>query len=255
VGQDEILRGGWAPPQGRLAIGPQARNLPHGLKDVKIACHRRADSAYTGGRQGGPMASKGWHALILLALAGSLLGQQPKAQSKPGTIASGVFVGRSGTPMAGARLMLCDVVEDQDSFRGKARLLSNVPIATADKTGRFEFRGFAPGRYTIIYLPAGVEAAVPSTITISPLEAFDKSIAPLLRNFELGTSTAYPPRPWGPFTLLKGHTLYSTGPQMRVWNATARYGQQGPFLEMRRGVIWLQELADKSEFKFDAWSY
>ncbi len=201
------------------------------------------------------MAPKWWHTLILLALAGYLPGQQPKSQSSPGTTASGVFLGRSGKPMAGARLILCDIVEDADSFRGKARLLSNVPIATADKTGRFEFRGFAPGRYTIVYLPAGINAAIPNEITISPLEAVDKSITPLLRKFELGTSTQYPPRQWGSFTLLKGHTLYSMGAQMKVWNATARYGQQGPFLEVRRNIVWLQQLADKSEIKYDAWSY
>jgi hypothetical protein len=41
VAPDEILRGGWAPPQGRLPIGPQVRNLPYGLKDVKIAAAGR----------------------------------------------------------------------------------------------------------------------------------------------------------------------------------------------------------------------
>ena len=201
------------------------------------------------------MTPKWWHSLILLALAGYLPCQQPKSQPKQNTAASGVFLGRSGKPMAGARLILCDVVEDRDSFRGKARLLSNVPIATADKTGRFEFRGFAPGRYTIVYLPAGVVTATPNEIVISPIEAVDKSIAPLLTNFELGKTTPYAARPWGPFTLLKGHTLYSTGAQMKVWNATVRYGQQGPFFEVRRNIVWLQDLADKSEIKFDAWSY
>jgi len=202
------------------------------------------------------MASKWSHALILLALVGYLPGQQPKSQPKQNTVASGVFVGRSGKPMAGARLILCDVRENADSFRGVLRLLSNVPTATADNAGRFEFRGFAPGRYTIIYLPAGDNPAIPNEITISPLEALDKSIAPLLRNFELGTSTQYGPRRWGPqFTLLKGHTLYSTGTQMKVWNATARYAAQGPYLEVRRNIIWLQELADKSQIKYDAWSF
>jgi len=157
--------------------------------------------------------------------------------------------------MAGARLILCDVVEDRDSFRGKARLLENVPVATADKTGRFEFRGFASGRYTVLYLPAGVSVAVPNEIVVSSLESVDKSIAPLLRNYELGTNKPYEARPWGQFTLLKGHTLWSTGPQMKVWNATVRRGQQGPFLEVRRGILWMQELADKAEIKFSAWSF
>lgn len=202
------------------------------------------------------MAPKWWLSLILLALAGHLPGQQPKPQAKQNTSASGVFLGRSGTPMAGARLILCDVVEDRDSFRGKLRLLSNVPAATADKAGKFEFRGFAPGRYTIIYLPAGVEIPIPNEITISPIEALDKSIAPLLRDFELGKTTAYAARQWGPqFTLLKGHTLFSMGAQMKVWNATVRYGKEGPFLEVRRNIVWLQDFADKTEIKYDAWSY
>ncbi len=202
------------------------------------------------------MTPRWLHTLILLAVAGYLPGQQPKPQQKPATTAGGVFLGRSGKPMTGARLILCDTREDQDSFHGKIRLLPDVPTATADKQGRFDFRGFTPGRYTIIYLPAGVQTAVPNEINAGALEAVDKSIAPLLVRFELGTSKAYDPRPWGPqFTLLKGHTLWSLGAKMKVWNATVRRGQQGPFLELRRGSIWLHDLADKREIKFDAWSF
>ncbi len=153
--------------------------------------------------------------------------------------------------MAGARLILCEAIEDQ----GRVRLLRNVPTATADNQGRFAFRGFTPGRWTIIYLPAGVEAAIPNEIDISPLEAVDKSLLPLLVKAELGTKRPYEPRPWGPFTLLKGHTFWSMGKDMRIWNATARRGQQGPFLEVRRGRIWLQNFEDKSEIKFDAWGF
>jgi hypothetical protein len=197
------------------------------------------------------MRLKWLHVLILLAVPAYLPGQQ----SKPGATASGVFLGRSGTPMAGARLILCSVHENRDSFRGVLRLLANVPTATADKTGRFEFKGFAPGRYCIIYLPAGIQAVMANEITISTLEGIDKSIAPLLRNYELGKSKPYSERPWGEFTLLKGHTLWSMGDTMKLWNATVRRGKQGPFLEVRRAVVWLHELADKSEIKFDAWSY
>ena len=158
--------------------------------------------------------------------------------------------------MAGARLILCDTAEDPDSFHGRIRVLPNVPTATADKLGRFDFRGFNPGRYTIVYFPAGVQAVMKNEISAGAIEAVDKSIAPLLNRFELGTNKPYDPRPWGPqFTLLKGHTLWSMGQKMRVWNATVRRGQQGPFLEVRRGNIWLQSLADKSEIKFDAWSF
>lgn len=157
--------------------------------------------------------------------------------------------------MAGARLILCGVYENQYSFRGVVRLLDGVPTATADAAGKFEFKGFAPGRYTIIYLPAAVKIAVPNEITVSPLDAVDQSIAPLLRSTELGTSRPYEPRIWGPFTLMKGHTFWSTGPQMKIWNATVRRGQQGPFLEVRRGNLWMQQMAAGTEVKFDAWSF
>jgi hypothetical protein len=76
-----------------------------------------------------------------------------------------------------------------------------------------------------------------------------------LRNYELGKSTPYAERPWGQFALLKGHTMYSMGDTMKVWNATARRGKQGPFMEVRRNVLVLFDLADKCEIKFDAWSF
>lgn len=198
------------------------------------------------------MRPKWLHTLVLLAVGGCLAGQQPKSQPKPATAASGVFLGRSGKPMAGARLILCQAVEDQ----GKIRLLPNVPTAIADKVGRFGFHNFDPGRWTIIYLPAGVDAGIPNEIDIAALEAVDKSLAPLLVKYELGTTQAYEPRRWGPqFTLLKGHTFWSMGAQMKIWNATVRRGQQGPFLELRHGRVWLQDLDDKTEIKFDAWSF
>jgi hypothetical protein len=197
------------------------------------------------------MRSKWLHTLVLLAVVGCLLGQQPKSQPKPVTTASGVFLGKSGKPMAGARLILCQTFIDQ----AKIILLPNVPTATADKAGRFSFRNFDPGRLTIIYLPAGIEAAIPNEIDTSALEAVDKSLVPLLVKYELGTDKPYEPRRWGPFTLLKGHTFWSLGAQMKVWNATVRRGQLGPFLELRRGLVWLQDFDDKSEIKFEAWSF
>lgn len=198
------------------------------------------------------MRLKWLHILVLVGVTGCLPGQQPKSQPTSGTTASGVFLGKSGKPMAGARLILCEVLGDQ----GKIRLLPNVPTATADQLGRFDFRGFAPGRLTIIYLPAGIAVAMPNEIDISDLEAVDKSILPLLVRVELGTSQAYEPRPWGgQFTLLKGHTFWSMGAQMKIWNSTVRRGPRGPFLEFRRGGIWLQNLEDKSAIKFDSWSY
>jgi hypothetical protein len=154
--------------------------------------------------------------------------------------------------MAGARLILCEAFEDQ----GKIRLLANVPPATADSQGRFVFRGFEPGRWTIIYLPPGFNAAIPNQIDYSALEAVEKSTLPLLVRVELGTDRPNEARPWGPqFTLLKGHTFWSMGAQMKIWNATVRRGPQGPFLEFRRGGLWLQNFADQGAIKFDAWTF
>ena len=197
------------------------------------------------------MRAKSLYTVVLVALGVFFAVYQPKLHSTIGTTASGVFLGKSGKPMAGARLILCEAITD----RGKIRLLPNVPTATADKTGRFTFRGFEPGRWTIIYLPAGFEAALPKEIDISHLEAVDKSILPLMVKVELGTEKPYEPRPWGTFTLLKGHTFWSMGAQMKIWNATARRGQLGPFLELRKGTIWLQNFDDKTEVKFDAWGF
>ncbi len=179
----------------------------------------------------------------------------PQPQAGKPAAAGGVFLGKSGTPMAGARLILCSMREDPDSLYGVAKLLDEVPIATTDAAGRFEFSGLAPGRYTIAYLPAGVKTAVPNEITVSPLNAVDKSITPLLRNTELGTGSPYQARPWGQFTLMKGHTFWSMGPEMRIWNATARFGRQGPYFEIRRGNLWMQQMAPGTETKFDAWSF
>jgi len=192
---------------------------------------------------------------VLLAVALSLPGQ-PKPQPKPARTAGGVFIGRSGKPMAGARLFLCSVAEDAEVLHAKVRLLAGVPTATADKDGRFQFTGFSPGTYTIVYLPAGSSVLVPNELSIKSLAAYSKSIAPLLRNTELGTGEPYEPRPWGQlYTLMKGHTFRAEGPSMRIWNATIRRGQAGPYLEMRRGAIWLQRLEDKGEIKFSAWSF
>ncbi len=186
--------------------------------------------------------------LVLAATTLSFPGEQPK----PGTTANGTFLGKSGKPMAGARLILAELIEDQ----GRIRVLLNVPTVTTDPAGKFVLRGFTPGRWTILYLPTGANAAIANEIDISALEAVDKSILPLLNRVELGTDKPYEPRPWSKqFTLLRGHTFWSMGAQMKIWNATVRRGLKGPFLEFRRGHVWTENFQDKREIKFDAWSY
>jgi len=180
----------------------------------------------------------------------------PKPTSPAEMIARGLFVGRSGKPMARARLMLADISGD-DVFRyARIRLVAKVATAVADADGKFEFKGFTPGVYTIVYQPPGSAGIVPVEIPIRTLSGTTDSIAPLLRGFELGRETPFGKRAWGTyFTLLDGHTLYSDGPKMRIWNATARYAQGGAHLEMRRGEPWTARLDAGSEIRFEAWSF
>jgi len=198
------------------------------------------------------MGRKWVHTLILVSVTSCFAIQPPRPQSKPATTANGVFLGRSGKPMVGARLILCEAREDL----ARIRILADVPTAAVDQQGQFTLRGFEPGRRTIIYLPAGFNAAIPNEIDISALEAVEKSILPLMVRVELGKDTPFEARPWtSQFTLLKGHTFWSMGAQMKIWNATVRRGQRGPFLELRRGGLWLQDFEDKCPIKFDAWGF
>ncbi len=198
------------------------------------------------------MRAKWLPSLVLAAATVCIAADQPKPSPKPATTASGVFLGKSGKPMAGARLILCQVFED----KGKIRPVPSLPAATTDKSGQFALRGFPPGTYTLIYALAGSSPEVPAEIDTTALEASDKSTMPLMGRIELGTDKPYPQRMWGKqFTLMKGHTFWSSGEYMKIWNATARRGWQGPYVELRRGRVWVQDFADKSQIKFEAWSY
>jgi hypothetical protein len=199
-----------------------------------------------------------WFRPLMLAAVASLLADpQPKSQPKSGATASGVFVGRSGKPMAKARLIVGEVVSDEELLYAKIKLPSNLPAALTDDKGQFQLTGFPPGRYTIVYQLAGATTIPPAEINIKALSAVTRSILPFMVKTEIGTSgEPFAQRVWGrTFTLLKGHTFYSEGANMRIWNATARLSQQGPYLEIRKGVIWLVQLNDKSQFKLEAWSY
>jgi len=98
---------------------------------------------------------------------------------------------------------------------------------------------------------------LPAEINIKALAAVAKSPFPLLRDTQIGdTGTPYPDRLWGrTFTLLKGHTFFAEGANMKIWNATARWGPQGPFMEVRKGVIVQQQFPDQRPIKLVAWSY
>jgi hypothetical protein len=201
-----------------------------------------------------------YSATWLLAAASICGGQQPtqpqKSQAKRSTtMATGTFVGRSGKPMAGARIMLGKVLKDQDVLYAQLKIVDGA-AAVVDAKGHFQLKGFTPGSYALVYQPAGASNVLPVEISIRALIAETNSPMPLLRNVEIGNGESYPERIWGKqFVLLKGHTFLSLGANMKIWNATVRRIPSGPQLEIRRRIIWMEKLADNSEIKFNAWSY
>jgi len=183
--------------------------------------------------------------------------QPAKPQAKPGAAATGVFTGRSGKPMAHMRLILANVVGDQELSFAKIKLPVNPATAVTNDKGEFTFTSVTPGTYLILYEPASAPGALPAEISIKALAAVTQSPMPLLRDVEFGASgPPNPDRVWGrTFTLLKGHTFYAQGANMKIWNATARWGPHGPYMEVRRGVIVLQQFPEQGPIKLVAWSY
>ncbi len=192
-----------------------------------------------------------------LAVGTSLMSGQratpPKAAAS--ATATGTFMARSGKPMAGAQIMLATFAGDQDFEFARIRIIPGAQ-AVADAQGRFELKGFAPGDYLWVYQPTANAAIVRADADIKALSAVEKSIVPLLKNYEIGKDKPFPDRAWGrQFTLLKGHTLFSRGEFMKIWNATARKNPSGPYIEIRRGSPWIENLSDKAKLTLDAWSY
>lgn len=195
---------------------------------------------------------------ILALLTAVVFAVRPtNSQPKAGAPASGVFIGSSGKPMASTRMILAEVVGDQEVIYAKIKLAVNPPIAVTDEKGQFQFTGFTPGMYAVLYSPASASKVLPAEINIKALAAVTKSPVPLLRDTQIGdTGTPYPDRLWGrTFTLLKGHTFFAEGANMKIWNATARWGPQGPFMEVRKGIIVQQQFPDQRPIKLVAWSY
>jgi len=193
----------------------------------------------------------------VVLLATLLTGQPANPQPKASATVSGFFVGRSGKPMANTRMILAEVAGDQDVVYAKIKLAVNPPIAVTDDKGQFQFAGLTPGTYAVLYSPSTASKVLPAEINIKALAAVAKSPFPLLRDTQIGdTGTPYPDRLWGrTFTLLKGHTFFAEGANMKIWNATARWGSQGPFMEVRKGVIVQQQFPDQRPIKLVAWSY
>ncbi len=195
--------------------------------------------------------------VIALVVTVVCTGQPAKSQPKSGAPASGVFTGRSGKPMANMRLILAEVTGDQELTYAKIKLAVSPPTAVTDDKGQFQFTGVAPGMYAVLFAPASGSKTLPAEISIKALAAVARSPMPLLRDVQIGdTGPPNPDRLWGKtFTLLKGHTFYAEGANMKIWNATARWGPQGPYMEMRRGVIFQQQFPGQGPIKLVAWSY
>ena len=194
--------------------------------------------------------------LLLTAVAlAACAAEIPKTLPKVATSVTGVLMGRSGKPVAGAHLFMGTVAGDQEDEEAKI-ILAGLPFAQTDAQGRFTLSGFAPGRYTIVYYPAGGPSIAPAQFPIKSLSAVAPSILPLMKNIEIGTSEPLAQRSWGnAFTLMKGHLFWGQGTHMKIWNATVRRGATGPYLEMRKGHVWQANFTDKGEVKMDAWSF
>lgn len=204
------------------------------------------------------MSPVSFRAAVLLALAAYPSAAQPaKPQPKTGMTASGVFAGRSGKPMAHARIILAEVAGDPDTIYAKVKLPVTLPTAVTDDKGQFQVSNIAPGRYAILYQAGPSSKVLPAEISIKALSAVANSPVPLLHDVQLGdTGPPNPERVWGrTFTLLKGHTYWAEGANMKIWNATARWGAQGPYMEVRKGIIVQELFADKGQVKLVAWGF
>jgi hypothetical protein len=193
-------------------------------------------------------------AIVLTVVIFPCTGQQPKSTTKPSTSVSGRLTGRSGKPLAHARVFLGKVEDDREVLMANVRL-SGLPFSLTDEQGTFKLSGFVPGNYTIVYYPAGGPSFAPTEIGIKALLAVDRSILPLMNGVEIGTTVPLDERKWASFTLLKGHTFWGQGPNMKIWNATLRRGTTGPYLEVRKGLIWETDVKDNGQIKMDAWSF
>ena len=107
-----------------------------------------------------------------------------------------------------------------------------------------------------MYYPAGGPSIAPAELSIKALAAVTRSILPAMKDIEIGTSNSLEERRWGPtLTLLRGHTFWGQGTNMKVWNATLRRGPTGPYLEVRKGLVWQANFDDKGQVKMEAWSF
>ena len=204
---------------------------------------------------------------FLFLLAGCQQATEPSATEEstapaevvdptPGEIvANGVFMGRSGKPMANALVVFGKVIRDEAMKPQQIQCGPTAITVTTDAEGRFRVSNFTPDEYAVLYQPAGPAAGIPGVMIITPLFGNAESFMPLLENVEIGRDSDYEERTWGTgFVLLEGHTLFNKGRLMSIYNATVRTGSSGPYVELRQGQLVTAKLEDNAEIKIDAWS-
>jgi len=171
-------------------------------------------------------------------------------------VATGVFRGRSGEPMAEAMVALGTVLRNEDGRAQTIQLGPDAIRATTDAEGRFELKAFTPGEYAVVYQPSGTSAPLPAVLLITALSGNAESFMPLLENVEIGRDGNYDERTWGTgFQLMKGHTLFNKGRLMSIHNATVQTGSSGPYVEIRQGNLVTVNIDDNCAIELDAWSY
>jgi len=205
--------------------------------------------------------------LLLVALLGQpapvagsppLPGAALRAPAEAKATVSGFLTGRvSKRPLAKAWVLLGRLTRDTDG-RPTDLILTQFGATTDDK-GYFQIKDVPLGSYTLVYRPApGPPLKGGGKIAVRSLSMGIRSFMPMIRDKEVGTATPFDERQWTPeFTLLKGHTLYAVplGGLMKIWNGSVRSGRQGPFIEMRRNLIWTQDVQKDVQVKFEAWSF
>jgi hypothetical protein len=172
-----------------------------------------------------------WLSLFMpLAPAFLFDGQEAKPQPKAGVGANGMFVGRSGKPMAKMRLILAEVTGDQELTYAKIRLPTNPPIAITDDKGQFQFTSVTPGTYVVLYAPASSSKVLPAENNIKAFsEGCQVALPVVARHPDRRDRRAVSDGPGAEHSrVLKGHTFPAEGPNMKIWNASARFGPGGP---------------------------
>ena len=96
---------------------------------------------------------------------------------------------------------------------------------------------------------------MPAEFSIKALQAVTRSILPQMNGVEIGLTEPLDERKWSIFTLLKGQHFSRRGRQHEDLECHTPARGAGPYLEVRKGVIWQGDFNDKAQIKLEAWSF